>query len=485
MYEVIKSAVIDLGIYSLFALIYASIGAYQNINIWGQDFDWKKYLNGLVKYLALGVALVATVVGAYILLDQSAKQGVELVNAQAIAPRVILGVVLLASAGLLVKIVKKIGTTFGLSDEQLKTLQEQSVNTESDKPLILDINGIPSPSKDYVIAKKNDEADPENTGVGTNYSVPIGSYDAFRGAVLGNGYDIDNYYGYQCWDGTALLWQQLGRSLVTGNGLAIGCWDLKRDVNKYDQFDLVGDVNSLQRGDVVVMRPNHIGFFDGYDGNYMVILGQNQGGVAYSNGGSKFNIARISKSAFAGAFRYRGWHSAAPAPAPTPAPATKSIDEVAKEALRGDWGNGADRTTRLAAAGYDPSAVQAKVNELIGNSAPAPAKKSVDEIAAEVLRGDWGNGDDRKARLAAAGYDYATVQAKVNESAPAPAPAAATATIGLGDTVVPTALVDYKGRALKSYDQSYTVSEINGDRAVLTARGQVWAAMNVANLRKA
>lgn len=40
--------------------------------------------------------------------------------------------------------------------------------------------------------------------------------------------------------------------------------------------------------------------------------------------------------------------------------------------------------------------------------------KSVEEIAHEVLQGKWGNGADRKARLEAAGYNYAEVQAKVN-----------------------------------------------------------------------
>lgn len=40
--------------------------------------------------------------------------------------------------------------------------------------------------------------------------------------------------------------------------------------------------------------------------------------------------------------------------------------------------------------------------------------KSVEEIARKVLQGKWGNGADRKARLEAAGYDYAEVQAKVN-----------------------------------------------------------------------
>lgn len=43
------------------------------------------------------------------------------------------------------------------------------------------------------------------------------------------------------------------------------------------------------------------------------------------------------------------------------------------------------------------------------------SKKSIEEIACEVIRGIWGNGSDRKKRLAAAGYDYDTVQKKVNE----------------------------------------------------------------------
>ena len=90
----------------------------------------------------------------------------------------------------------------------------------------------------------------------------------------------------------------------------------------------------------------------------------------------------------------------------------KSVTEVAKEVLAGDWGNGDDRKNRLAAAGYDYATVQAEVNRLAGaTSAP---KKSVAEIAKEVIAGQWGNGDDRKNRIKAAGYDYDTVQKEVN-----------------------------------------------------------------------
>lgn len=42
-------------------------------------------------------------------------------------------------------------------------------------------------------------------------------------------------------------------------------------------------------------------------------------------------------------------------------------------------------------------------------------KKTIDEIAIEVKRGDWGNGDERKKQLTEAGYDYNSVQKRVEE----------------------------------------------------------------------
>ena len=41
--------------------------------------------------------------------------------------------------------------------------------------------------------------------------------------------------------------------------------------------------------------------------------------------------------------------------------------------------------------------------------------QSLEEIAQEVIDGKWGNGATRRANLVAAGYNYAMVQAKVNE----------------------------------------------------------------------
>lgn len=40
--------------------------------------------------------------------------------------------------------------------------------------------------------------------------------------------------------------------------------------------------------------------------------------------------------------------------------------------------------------------------------------KSILQIAQEVIAGMWGNGEERRQRLEAAGYDYAEVQEMVN-----------------------------------------------------------------------
>lgn len=46
--------------------------------------------------------------------------------------------------------------------------------------------------------------------------------------------------------------------------------------------------------------------------------------------------------------------------------------------------------------------------------APVP-KKSIDELAQEVINGKWGSGEARKKNLEEAGYDYEAVQKRVNE----------------------------------------------------------------------
>ena len=52
----------------------------------------------------------------------------------------------------------------------------------------------------------------------------------------------------------------------------------------------------------------------------------------------------------------------------------------------------------------------------ISTSEPdASGKKSISQIAKEVINGEWGNGDTRKKKLESAGYDYDAVQKEVNK----------------------------------------------------------------------
>ena len=110
------------------------------------------------------------------------------------------------------------------------------------------------------------------------------------------------------------------------------------------------------------------------------------------------------------------------ADAPAKEPMTpEEIDKVAKEVLDGKYGNGNERRSKLLLAGYDYSAVQNRVNELVAerektNSVDPTPKFTTEEMVQKVINGEYGNGDERKQRLEAEGYDYRKIQNAVNQA---------------------------------------------------------------------
>jgi len=72
--------------------------------------------------------------------------------------------------------------------------------------------------------------------------------------------------------------------------------------------------------------------------------------------------------------------------------------------IRGDYGNGQDRVARLTRAGYDYEVVQGLVNDYL----------KYGDVARDVINGKYGNGSARVAALKAAGYDAQLVQDIVN-----------------------------------------------------------------------
>ena len=85
------------------------------------------------------------------------------------------------------------------------------------------------------------------------------------------------------------------------------------------------------------------------------------------------------------------------------------MDALARRVIAGEFGNG---DARKQALGSKYSAVQKRVNEILGASGASSTSMDVDEMARAVIRGDYGNGEERKRRL---GSLYDAVQARVNQ----------------------------------------------------------------------
>lgn len=131
--DILQQCAIDLGIYGLFVIIYTLVGAYQNISLWGMKWDWKKWADGLFHYVLLGVITLGTVFGAHLLLAEAEAQGVILVDSDAVSPKVITTVIIISCATMLGKIVKKLSTTFGLTEKQLQDLQKEAIEKGQDE----------------------------------------------------------------------------------------------------------------------------------------------------------------------------------------------------------------------------------------------------------------------------------------------------------------------------------------------------------------
>ena len=158
-------------------------------------------------------------------------------------------------------------------------------------------------------------------------SIPHGSYQEWRDATLGNGYDLDGWWGEQCWDYCAIFYRQYNLTLYTGDGTAAGCWLLMRGMNAVMPFVEVTRVQDIKRGDILVFArtpsnyAGHICFADSdYSQSYvdgqgirrLPCLGQNQTGTG---SGSPASVNDLNIGEFIGGFRNTYWQGT---PEPTP-----------------------------------------------------------------------------------------------------------------------------------------------------------------------
>lgn len=112
-----------------------------------------------------------------------------------------------------------------------------------------------------------------------------------------------------------------------------------------------------------------------------------------------------------------------------------------------------------------------------------PAKKTIDELADEVLLGKWGNGQERFDNLIVAGYDYYSVQDRVEQKLVEMQKPEQEIKVG-SKVVLKKGAKTYTGSHLASfvYGRPHTVTEIYKDRAVICYGRVVVAAVNVEDL---
>ncbi len=253
------------------------------------------------------------------------------------------------------------------------------VMAQQAKKALITVDGkeeqVDLPTIDNIDSSKSTKDEKSETG-GRGWWVDTSSPLAFRNATIGKCIDTDGAYGSQCWDLGNLFWQNYaGRSFNTcGTGAAKGtiqngCWQR----NAGNEFDMVWDKNQIKAGDWVIFgggQWGHVGMaLGGNNDGYVALLGTNQGGGWCSGGGSSTNQINMNLSSFIGAFRPKKYNSVASKPA---APAThKAVDEtIISAVIGGQYGSGNDRVARLQAAGYNPAEVQAAVNSRVAAQVP-------------------------------------------------------------------------------------------------------------------
>ena len=163
-------------------------------------------------------------------------------------------------------------------------------------------------------------------------TLPTDTYDNWKNAVNGNGYDFDSTYGCQCYDLAVEFWWNIGFPQgypVSYTGNAYDIWTYREQNASYNgvtYFDLITDPTQIQKGDIIVFNQfsgnpyGHVGFADvnysdgGWTYPELPILSQNNGGTPDPSGGAYTNVHGYNITLFLGAFRFRDWHTTPPTP---------------------------------------------------------------------------------------------------------------------------------------------------------------------------
>lgn len=204
-------------------------------------------------------------------------------------------------------------------------------------------------------------------GSGVYYKTDLSSPAAFVNAMNGRGFNEG--YGLQCVAGfKQFMFSLSGRVVATRTGGASGYANQVGEIQALG-FTWHAGQAGMKDGDWAIFGGGtygHVAMY--YQGKF---FGQNQGsGNIYV--GNAFNLMDLGgyRNSIIGYYRPNIWNGTASAPA-APAASSKAVnDQVVADVLRGVYGSGNDRVARLQAAGYNPAEVQAAVNAHVATQAP-------------------------------------------------------------------------------------------------------------------
>jgi len=206
-------------------------------------------------------------------------------------------------------------------------------------------------------------------GSGVYYKTDLSSPAAFVNAMNGRGFNEG--YGLQCVAGfKQFMFSLSGRVVATRTGGASGYANQVGEIQALG-FTWHSGQAGMKDGDWAIFgggQYGHVAMY--YQGKF---FGQNQGsGNIYV--GNAFNLMDLGgyRNSIIGYYRPNIWANGSIASAPsTPAANSKAVnDQVVADVLRGVYGSGNDRVARLQAAGYNPAEVQAAVNARVATQAP-------------------------------------------------------------------------------------------------------------------
>lgn len=206
-------------------------------------------------------------------------------------------------------------------------------------------------------------------GSGVYYKTDLSSPAAFVNAMNGRGFNEG--YGLQCVAGfKQFMFSLSGRVVATRTGGASGYANQVGEIQALG-FTWHGGQAGMKDGDWAIFGGGtygHVAMY--YQGKF---FGQNQGsGNIYV--GNAFNLMDLGgyRNSIIGYYRPNIWANGSTASAPAaPAASSKAVnDQVVADVLRGVYGSGNDRVARLQAAGYNPAEVQAVVNSRVAAQAP-------------------------------------------------------------------------------------------------------------------